>query len=136
MALQQNIYSTNDPPFYIGSDYTLRCRYLDGAVPVDMAGATLSWMLKKRKKDPDEDAFIEKTTADGISLIGAFDADPTRNEQRIYVTIAAADTNAYGSPAAALAAGSYWHELKRMDAGQETVLLEGTCRLMQGVHHT
>src|SRR5574338_326092 len=133
MALVQNI--TSDDLVFIGTDLTLRCRYKDGEAPPNVSGWALSWMLKRRKSDGDDEAIITKTSnAGGISVSGTYNADPDLNEQRIYVAIADEDTAAVGSPAGPINPGSYRHELKRTDEGLETVLLEGSFYWKQGVH--
>lgn len=94
----------------------------------NITGWALSWMLKRRQTDLDADALLTKTTAGGIAISGVFNSVPATNTQVATVTLAAADTKA-------LPAGDWYFELKRTDAGFETVLAYGSFALVRGVHH-
>lgn len=88
----------------------------------DITGWALSWKLKASLDDADGSALLTKTTSAGITL-----TDPTAGECTI--TIADTDTDA-------LSPGKHYHELKRTDAGSETVLCYGRCVLRRGVHRS
>lgn len=130
MALRQNI-TTN---FFTGEDKQLTCTVYQAGTTLDQAeagtgtpqnitGWALSWMLKKRQTDTDAAAKVTKTTAGGtISMT-------TPGSGVCEVGISDTDIDA-------LPAGLYWHELKRTDAGSETVLIYGTFVLKQALHRT
>lgn len=100
------------------------------AVPVDVSGWTFAWQL--RKKVNSSTVTIGKTTASGISVTGTYDADPNVNTQRVEVTLADTDTyDPSSSPVVNVKAGTYYHALKRTDAGAEDVLCDGTFVLQQ-----
>lgn len=117
---------------YIGTDFDYAFHILNEAKTqaIDITGWTLSWMLKRKATDEDVDALLVKTTtAGGVVIAGAFNATPGLNLQRATVTVQDTDTDA-------LAAASCRFELKRMDAGVETVLADGPLTLKRSVHHT
>jgi hypothetical protein len=102
---------------FIGVDHQYVMTEADGTV---LTGFALSFMIKRRASDLDADALVTLTTSGGaISISGAA------------ATVSVADTDTDS-----LSAGSYAWELKRTDAGAETVLGYGQLRLMRGVHHT
>lgn len=118
MAIEQNL------TMFIGEDKTLTVaiQKADGSVqPID--DWSLSWMVKKRAADANDDAVIVKQSfdsPDGITI-----TDPTAG----LCTIGIVDTDT--DP---LQPRIYHHELKRMDEGAETVLIYGTLDLVRGVH--
>lgn len=127
MASEENIRP--DDNFFLNEDKTLTFGAVldsDGA-GVNISGWALSWMLKRLITDSDSDAVITKTTSSGIAITGSYNSTLASNTQRAVVTIADTDTSS-------LSAGIYHHELKRTDAGLETVLSFGTARLKRGVH--
>ena len=134
MSIESSI--TAEEEFFIGEDKFLSYTVTedDEVTPQDVTGWALSWYLKKRATDADADAKLTKTTVSGITISGVYNADPALNTQRVVVAIADTDTGAAGSPAEALPAGSYRMELKRTDAGSETVLSFGQCVLRQALH--
>lgn len=87
----------------------------------DMTGWSLSWMVKRHKRDLDVQALITKTTADGITLTNAAEGE-------CLVALSKADIQQIkgGQP--------YYHELKRIDDGFEAVLSFGSYMLNQAVH--
>lgn len=100
----------------------------DDGVPVNVSTFVLSWMLKRHDYDDDIDAILIKTTSGGVTVSGSYDVNPDVNSQRVYVAIADTDTDS-------LLPTLYVHELKRMDAGLEGVLVgPSKARLMRGVH--
>jgi hypothetical protein len=122
MADEQNI-SDN---WFIGEDKILPITvYRDAAhsATQDITGWTLSWMLKRRSSDADASALLTKTTTTGGTVL------TTPLSGLCTVTIADTDTDA-------LNPGSYHHELKRTDAGFETVLTHGTVLLKRALHRT
>lgn len=101
---------------FIGVDHQYVCTEADAT---EMTGWALSFMLKQRATDGDAAALVTLTTPTAISISGAV------------ATVNVADTDTDG-----LDPGVYAWELKRMDAGAETVLGYGRFRLVRGVHHT
>jgi hypothetical protein len=145
MALTLNITAEHD--VYLGEDKRLNfgAVYNQGeltdeqleaaiadetATPIDVSGWDLIWVL--RTTDKNATALIEKTSADGITIEGTFNASQALNTQKVIVTLA--DTDSYdpdASPAVALRARKYRHSLKRMDDGAETVLASGDFQFLQ-----
>lgn len=119
-----------DTELFIGVDHTFRFTILDDEEEVaqNVAGWTLSWMLKKVATHPDINALITKTTASGISITGTFNSNPALNTQRVLVAIADTDSDL-------LTAGDRVYELKRMDGGVETILSYGALEMKRSVHH-
>lgn len=117
---------------FIGADHQFPCTiYTSNAQTacVNIAGWGLSWKVKRSLDDPDSKSLVTKTTAAGIVISGAFNATPAVNTQLATVTVEDIDTDG-------LQAGVYHHELKRTDAGFETVLAYGPLTLLRGVHRT
>jgi hypothetical protein len=115
---------------FIGTDFQRVFQVLneDEDAAIDIAGWSLSWMLKRRLSMLDADASVTKTTGGGtVAISGTYNADPTVNTQRATVTITDTDTES-------LTAAVYYYELKRMDAGLETVIAYGEFELIRGVH--
>lgn len=114
----------NDDDWFIGCDYELPVTiYTTRAhtATQDITGWALSFMVKRRPTDADANAVIIKTTGgSGIALT-------TPGSGLLTVTIADTDTDT-------LAADTYWFEVRRTDAGFETVLTHGTAVLRQAVH--
>lgn len=113
---------------HLGTDFAFRFPVLDEdeSEAIDITGWSLSFMIKRSARDEDDDALL--TIDDAITIEGDHDADPDDNEQRAVVEIADTDTDDLESGTAA------W-ELKRTDAGFETVLAYGDMRLFRTVHH-
>lgn len=120
MAIRDDIENGDD--FYTGEDKTLTFTIYqsDGTTAQNITGWSLSYTWKKHLSDPDSAAVLTKTTSSGIALTTPVSGICT-------VTIADTDTDA-------LTARTYVHELKRTDAGSETVLTTGTVVLQQAVH--
>lgn len=98
------------------------------AVAIDITTWTLSFMVKRYTSDADASALITKTAAaSGIVISGTFNSVPATNTQIATVTVEDSDTTAIGE-------GLYHYELKRTDAGFETILAYGAFELIQGVH--
>lgn len=113
-----------DDDFFIGEDKTLPVTIYQANKRTiqNITGWGLSWMLKGSLTDADADAVLTKTTTNGITL-----SAPSSG----VCTIAIADTDTDS-----LDPATYVHELKRTDAGSETVLFQGRCVLKRGVHRS
>jgi len=120
MAIRDDIDADDD--FFTGEDKTITATIYqaDGTTPQNITGWSLSYLWKRAKTDADAEAVLVKTTTAGITL-----TTPVSGE----CTITIADTDTDG-----LVARQYWHELKRTDAGSETVLTTGTVELQQAAH--
>jgi hypothetical protein len=115
----------DDDAWFIGEDKILgpfTVYQQNKRTPQNITGWSVSWMMKRDLDDADVDAVLVKTTSAGITLT-------TPTSGILNITIADTDTDG-------LAAGTYYHEVKRTDAGNETVLATGTCVLQQGVHRS
>jgi hypothetical protein len=115
----------DDDAWFIGEDKILgpfTVYQQNKRTPQNITGWSVSWMMKRDLDDVDGDAVLQKTTSAGITLT-------TPTSGILNITIADTDTDG-------LAAGTYYHEVKRTDAGNETVLATGTCVLQQGVHRS
>lgn len=122
MATKSDI--TADDDFFIGEDKSLVFTVTDAAGDaLNISGWSLSWMVKRRRADADGSALIVKTTDDDIALTTPGDGVCT-------VLVADTDTDAM------LPGTLYYHELKRTDAGFETVLAYGELTLRPSVHRT
>jgi len=93
---------------------------------IDATAFTLSWMVKKRKSDPDADAAVTITT---FTIEGVFNPDRSVNTQVVVVTVE--DTHTANVPA-----GIYHHELKRTNPGFPVVLSYGQFTLRHAVHQS
>lgn len=114
---------------FLGTDYEYPFTILNAAedTAINISGWTLSWMVKRKKSDADANKLLEKTTGSGITISGTFNADPDVNTQKATVSVADTDTDT-------LPAGLVYYELKRTDAGSETVLAYGPLDLKRSVH--
>jgi len=140
MAYQRDITAA-DKIFY-DTDNVLRYQVFQGdptaeqiaaneAIPQDVAGWTIAWVLRKKPKSADP-PLIEKTVGSGIAIVGIYDADPTANMQRVEVTLD--DTDTYdpdSSPEVNIKPGKYAYGLKRLDPGSEKILAYGSFTLLQ-----
>lgn len=123
MALVDHI--TEDDDLYVGEDKSLvfTVYQSDGTTAQNITGWTLSYMWKRSPSAADSAAVLTKTTAaGGIVLTTAASGICT-------VTIADTDTDS-------ITPGTLYHELKRMDAGNETVLTTGTVLLQRAIHRS
>ena len=119
-------------PVFLGTDHQFRFHVKnDGeTASVDITGYALSFMIKADFGDADASALVTVTTAGGgVAISGTYNATPASNTQRATATVADTATDA-------LAEGTRHYELKRTDAGLETVLAYGTVILQRGVHRT
>jgi len=110
--------------FFVGEDKSIVITVYqsDKKTPQDITSWALSWMLKSQLSDVDGSALLTKTTVSGIALT-------TPGSGICTITVADTDTDA-------LTPGRLYHELKRTDAGSETVLAHGRCVLRRGVHRS
>jgi hypothetical protein len=132
MAIERTI--TDDDDWFIGEDKTFPTTIYQSDYAVDpltgivtgtlqdITGWTLSWLVKRKATDLDAAALITKTTSSGIALT-------TPASGLCTITVADTDTDS-------IAAGTYHHELKRMDAGYEAILIQGRAVLRGAVHRT
>ena len=114
-----------DRPTY---DFTVYTSSDQDAI-TDITGWTLSFLVKRRPTDADVDALVTKTTAAGIVISGVFNASPAINTQKATVTMVDTETDA-------IAAATYYWELKRMDAGSEQRIGYGRIAFNQTVHRS
>lgn len=116
-----------DQTLWIGTDFQFVFHIKNEAetAAVDITGWTLSWKVKRSVSHADSETVLSKTA----TVSGTFNSDPAVNTQRATVTIDDTDTDG-------LTAKTYRYELKRTDAGQETVLAYGALELKQPVHRT
>jgi hypothetical protein len=116
---------------FLGTDFerVFHIKNEDESASINILGWAISWMVKRHKDQADLLALLTKTTAGGALVIsGSYNADPAVNTQRVTLTVADTDTDT------AINEGLYHWELKRTDAGFETVLAYGTFECVQGVH--
>jgi hypothetical protein len=113
-----------DDDFFVGEDKSLIVTVYqqDKRTLQNITSWSLSWMLKEHLSDADNVALLTKTTSSGITL-----TTPTSG----VCTVSIADTDTDS-----IVPGRYYHELKRTDAGNETVLSHGRCVLRRGVHRS
>lgn len=95
----------------------------------EITGWALSFMIKRKATDADGSALVTKTTGDGISISGTFNADPDTNTQKATVSVADTDTDG-------LTPGVCHWELKRTDAGSEARIAYGPLTLNRTLHTT
>ncbi len=117
MAIRVDITSASD--YFTGEDKDLHFTIYqaDEVTAQDITGWSINWMVKARRTD-----------ADALALISAA-ATPTTPSGGI-CDVALNDTDI----AALVGEKRYWHELKRIDGGNETVLSYGSFTLNQAVH--
>jgi len=128
MSYESKIEASDN--FFAGEDRTLSYEILadDGTSMEDVSTFTLEWTLRKdvAAKHPyrvQGSVVLTKTSALGISVTGTYDSVRATNTQRVIVTIADTDTEAF-------AGGRYVAALKRMDAGLESVLSHGVVEVL------
>jgi hypothetical protein len=115
---------------FLGTDFTFRFAIANDeeTEALDITGWALSFMIKRSGHDADVAALLTKTTPT-ITITGAYDAVIADNLQRANVAILDTDTDA-------IAAGMCAWELKRTDAGFETILGYGPIKLQRSVHRS
>jgi hypothetical protein len=119
MAIEQPIMAYSQ--YFTGEDKTLAFTIYasDGVTLQTITGWSLSWMLKADPEDEDSEALITKVTPTEVAITGA---------STLTVTLADDDIEDLDADT------KYHHELKRTDAGLETVLSYGPFQLKQAVH--
>jgi hypothetical protein len=117
--------------FFIGEDVTLRVQVFkrDDSTPEDLSGWTLITFTLKNKA-ADAAALFQKTVGSGIAIVNG---DPTNYPPEVtgassVIEITITDTDTDG-----LTAGKKAYQCKRMDAGDETVVVLGTVEVSQSV---
>lgn len=130
MAIEFNITTTDH--FFLGEDKIISFSVFgpDGVTPLDVSSYDLVWTL--RKTDKSADAILTKTVGNGLEVVGAYDADPAVNTQRVHVLISSDETDPEVTTAYTLKTGvAYRHSLKRMNAGNEIILSFGSITFLQ-----
>jgi hypothetical protein len=109
--------------YFTGEDKRLTFTVVQGGTttPQNLTGWGLSWMVKRKYADADASAIVAKTTPTDITV---------SNPLTGVCTVVVSDSDISAMKAGVL----YHHELKRTDAGLETVLSYGTLMLQQAVH--
>lgn len=90
----------------------------------DVTGWDLAFAMRKKVNSADPPLITKSTSVGGIAIEGTFGGSP---DQLVVVSID--DTDTYdpdSSPTVEIKAGNYVYALKRVGAGVETVLVEGT----------
>ncbi len=110
---------------FVGEDRLLEMHVKNLAedTSINVSGWTIAFLLKRKLSNADASALITKTAA----VAGTFNSDPDTNTQRATVTIEDSDN-------VSLTPGLCFWEMKRTDAGFETVLGYGRFNLRRGVH--
>jgi hypothetical protein len=120
MATESNIGFGDH--YFTGEDKLVSFAITNSAGAVqDITGWALSWMVKADPLDDDEDALVTKVSGDGVAITNGPAGLGAVTVEDDDIAALAGDTR-------------YYHELKRTDAGLETVLIYGTFRLSQAVH--
>ena len=103
--------------WFIGEDKTVTIDVTDSAGAVQsMTAWALTWELKRSSSSA---ALISKTVGSGIAI-----GNGAGTDDRATVTIADTDTEA-------LEPGTYYHHLRRTDAGSEVILSFGDAALRE-----
>lgn len=111
--------------YFEGEDKRIRFRiWTDPTKTVrrNITGWALSWMVKKKYSHVDSSALVVQTTALGTIVI----TDGPQGEGYI--------ENDDADIVDVVGGILYYHELRRTDAGANTVLFEGTLLLNRAVH--
>ena len=116
MSIEAIIAETDN--WFIGEDKVLEFTVFqaDGVTPQNIAGWSLEWVLRKNKSALTE--ILNKSTGAATITIGG-------GTGKCQVLITDDDT-------AALVPGTYYHTLRRNDAGSDTVLSFGEAVLRHG----
>jgi hypothetical protein len=86
--------------------------------PLDLTGAALTFMVKRRPTDDDDDALLTKVTPTEIAI----DPDQTTNTGQATIAITPDDTGD-------LASGNYYWELESLLGGDVKTLASGRIRI-------
>lgn len=113
--------------YWLGTDHAFpfHVKNLAETASIDITGMTLSFMVKSSLDDADSAARL---TIPAV-ISGIFNSVPATNTQRATVTILDSNTD----DATVWSAETDYYELKRMDAGLETVIAYGLFILLRGV---
>jgi len=110
--------------WYTGTDHLFQVTvYKADGTRQDISGWALSWLVKRGHGEPDAAALITKTTAGSPAEITIVDGP----QGELEFLAEAADTRD-------LPGGRYVHELKLVDAGEESVLMYGPAVLKRALH--
>ncbi len=128
MAIEQDILAAD--LWFAGEDKVLEFEVLqaDETTPEDVSAWTFAWAMRKKASDAGA-PMLEQTTADGITVVGIYDATRELNTQRVRVALDADASRSLKAPYV------YWHALKRTDAGNEAVLAFGQATLLAAATH-
>lgn len=129
-VLYEQPSDVTDDEFQALIDAALAADTVPDLTPVNVSGKDWAWVLRKTDRAADP-ALIEKTSSDGITVEGSYNADPALNTQVLVVTLVDTDSYSEGSPAVALKARLYRHSLKRVDDGFETIAAFGDFEFLQ-----
>jgi hypothetical protein len=114
--MSTNIYVTSGDQYGINGsdDRRITLTVTKAGVAVDLTGATLKFLVKRRRLDADADALITKTTSSGITL-----ASPQSGATKgvAYLTLDEANTDDLS--------GRYLWELEGDDAVGKVTLAAG-----------
>lgn len=121
--------SRSNLQLYLNTDFNYLFTIYDAAEAsiVDTSTWAMSWIVKTYAQDTDASALLTKTTSSGITVSGTYNATPASNTQRVNVDIDDSDTTSVNP-------GDYVWELRRTDAGNETVLATGTITILASAH--
>jgi hypothetical protein len=120
MAIKDDI--SRDDEWFAGEqkDLVFTIYQTDDTTVQDISGWGLSWMLKRQARDTDASAVLHKTTATGGIVL------TTPMTGVCTVTVNDDDTDGR--------AGTYYHELKRVDPGAEAILSYGRAVIADPLH--
>lgn len=112
---------TTDHNWFTNTDHVFEFTIYqaDGVTAENIAGWTLTWMLKRAEGDADSAALLTKSGA-SVVLTDAPNG-------RVDVVVADADT-------LSVPGDTYFHELKRTNDGEESVVSYGSAVLKQSLH--
>lgn len=128
MAKVHNVTAADE--VFVGEDKNLFFTIFekDGITPRNVTGWTFEWILRaKAKSNP---PLLKKIMADGITLVGAFNIDPLVNTQKVLVPLLDSDTASEDGSTIIIPPKVYYHALKRVDDGSNTVLSHGSFELL------
>jgi hypothetical protein len=109
-----NVTIGGNGTLFIGEDKRLRIACVDNTgLPTDMTGWVLDFDVRTSDTAPSSVLTLTPT------LVGTFDTNPSLNTQRAIVTLTAANMNLFRPKL-------YRYSVKRIDPGEETVLLWGS----------
>jgi hypothetical protein len=125
VAIEANI--TRDDGFYLGEDKRLRVTIYTSPAKTECVDVGAFAMSYKMAQKPGQAAVVTKTTGAGISVGGVFNSSPALNTQVVEIALDDVDTDA-------IAAQTWYHELKRTDNNLEGILFQGRAALLAPLH--